>query len=286
MKKPFAILIAMLLLVFSTVCYAKRAPEEVPEEIEEYAENRALPYYKWTIKQWGFVPPCFESIEDIDALTLGKSYKLYAFKYLDEENISDTMWQLEMWLYTLDLETPKMFLYIIGHDPLSQNENDPITDTGPFYMDDLMAALEVFDRVAKNAGVEAEPILLHESVYDLALYMNINGDERVIPVTSAGCEFDKDYLAVEYYTQLPTGKDLIDAYTLRAEEAAADEAAGNGAGGVRAIKLSPKLDAAAPYGRPVSPAMRILPYAACVIGAAAFIVIAIALKKEKARAND
>lgn len=277
MKKVFAILIALMILASSAICFANgnAAEEEIPENVMHYAEYTALPYYKREMKLGGYIPQFVSSENEIDSLSLGEGYRLYAFQTENVETISETLRPLEQWLFTLDLDEPFMYFYVRG--------GDPITTVGPFSAKNLIPAFEVFERVAKNAGIEFKPILLHLSYYELALYMDFNGDERVLPVPSDAFDLDKDYLSVEYYTQLPTGKEYIDAHNEIIAWAAAHP---DQAGGPNEAMLSPKLDAAAPYGRPVSPAMRILPYAACVIGAAAFIVIAIALKKEKARAND
>lgn len=204
MKRTIAIFVSLVILVLPILSGASGIvqEDEVPEFIMNYFESSALPYYKSFISNAdnGFIPRYFSSKEEVDLLKAGSVYRLYNING-NEGRISDVIEPSNGWLFTLDLDEPKVFIDIF--------EEDPLDFYGPVTAENLVAVFDVLKRTADNAGVEFKPILIDYGWHYLIAYMSFNGDERVIPIPTTAFKLDEEYAAVTSYLELPTGDDLM-----------------------------------------------------------------------------
>lgn len=270
MKRFAAIVFALLILAVSAVCTAsEKAPEEeVPENVMNWFESSALPYLKEFMGKQGnsYVPQYFTSKEEVDLLTVGSVYRLYTFNG-SRGSISEMVDPSDMWLFTLDLDEPKVYVAVLDGDPL---------DTfGPVTAENLAAAFDVLKRTADNAGVEFKPVLIDYGWHYLAAYMSFNGDERIVPIPPTAFKLDESYDSVTSYLELPDALDLIGELDKKASESVTNANGEVVYGSDPTLRLAPRLGAGANEAASVkenSPLMRALPFAA--YGLSALLIIA------------
>lgn len=282
MKKTFALFIALAFVFCPLITGASGASDadEVPEFVMNYIEKTAMPMFKEFMGKPGnsYVPQYFSSKEEVDGLHLGSVYTLYSISAV-EGKLSDVLEPAGGWLFTLDLDEPKVFADVFKGEPL---------DTyGPVTAENLVDALTVLKRAADNAGIEFKPVLIDYGWHYLIAYMSFNGDDRVIPIPTTAFKLDEEYSSVTDYAELPTGEELLAKIEQMMSKKNTNDKGEPLYGDDVMIRLNPHLGAgkgvmaAVKTNEGNSPLRVILPIAvsAAIIAAAAAAVVLIKRKK-------
>ncbi|MBR3487008.1 MAG: hypothetical protein IKH31_05470 [Clostridia bacterium] len=282
MKKYVALLLtfALLCLLPAGGALADEKDAGVPENVTEYARDTAAPLMKAYMKDpgRGYIGNVFSSAEEIDALTLGKGYRLYVFD-IDKTSISASAVPVEEWLFSLDGSDGAKVFFTVTLEP----ETGSFDYYGAEDAENLSAALGIMERLAAKEGVEFAPVI-RSTMSGFVVAQSFKSSDRVITVPGSATKLDAAYLEVKSSDELPSFEEYVTEYMKTVAQYSADSAiqlaelpTGSGT-----VELSPRLNAGSADKGGFKPYL--VPAIACAaVLAAAAAAVLIVLKRKKVK---
>lgn len=264
MKRFFALLLAALLLLPLAAVHAEENGD-VPENVLESVSTAGILGAKAFMKDpsRGFIGKDYTE-EQIDALTLGRGYRLHEFYLVLDQNAetaAESSYAADEWLFFLENEKGPAVYFTAR-----QEKNGSLSLGATERAAGLASALSVTEKLCKRDGSEFDPMIVKD-VGGFLVVQLFSGGERLITVPAGG-ELDKAYKRVAGYTELPTFAE----YRAEIEKTPEEPDATADTEGVANVDLTPHID-------PKRTVRAIAIAGAALLAAAAAAVIIIKKKK-------
>ncbi|MBQ2111302.1 MAG: hypothetical protein IIT70_02595 [Clostridia bacterium] len=236
MKKLISILLALaLLLVFPAASAEANTGDDIPEKVMESVSTAGVIGAKAFMKDpsRGFIGKDYTE-EQIDALTLGRSFRLHEFYLVLDQNAetaAESSYAADEWLFFLENKKGPAVYFTA-----KQEQNGSLSLGATERAAGLSSALSVMEKLAKRDGSQFEPLIVKD-VGSFVVVQCFSGGERLITV-QAGGELDRAYLRVANYTELPTFAE----YRAEIEKEPEEPDATADPDGVTNVDLTPHID--------------------------------------------
>ncbi len=242
--------IALCLLVFLTISPARASAEEftaasaaelteVPAELKEYATESILPFIKGWLKSSGKVGKHFESAEEIDQLQVGAIFKVCMFKWENDYNkitaLSDAIYVPDYWMMLACTPEGEAKWYALIKDKTDEGKGYGFAREGSAAT--LGQALDVFETINRKNKLDATPIVIWHSNYEMTVMEIVDGKEYVVTAIT-GESLDRSYKGVTDLKNLPTGMDAVEALREAFSRPTTDEEGNLLYGDLRLIRLT------------------------------------------------
>lgn len=200
MKKIISFIgIFILLAGIPLSAFAKTVSNEIPRDVQQYAEETAFPEFRIISPELGFQ----ESL-DLSSLTLGEGFPVCLIRNDPSVNTLETL-----------IESPHKWLYFVKTgsgetvgDIIISRSQEGLSSSGggqTAYASDSVAKMR---ELIRNYGEQGDPLFIEYSIRGQLLFYSFGGDERVLDLSAVLFgEINLDEIVD--YRQLPTAQEML-----------------------------------------------------------------------------